>query len=54
MQARQQVHAMPREQVLIQQDEVWFAHAKEFQDRHPIRSNDDLVASLLCKRLTKV
>ena len=54
MEARQEVHAMPREQALIQQYEVWFANAKELQGRQPIRSDDDLVASLLCKRLTKV
>ena len=54
MQARQEVHAMPHEQMLIQQYEVWFANAKELQGRQPIRSDDDLVASLLCKRLTKL
>jgi hypothetical protein len=45
---------MPPEQALIQQDEVWFAHAKEFGGRHPIRSDEDLGAGLLCKCLTQV
>src|SRR6266699_3990090 len=54
MQARQEVNAMPHEQMLIQQYEVWFANAKEFQGRQAIRSDDDSIASLLCKRLTKL
>ncbi len=54
MEARQEVNAMPRRQVLIQQYEVRFARAKEFQGRHPIRSEDDAAGCLLCKRLTKV
>ncbi len=44
---------MPREQTIIQKNEVWFAHVKEFQSRQPIRSDDNVIASLLCKRLTK-
>ncbi len=44
---------MPREQAFIQQYEVWFVHVKEFQSRQPIRSDDNVIASLLCKRLTQ-
>jgi hypothetical protein len=31
LKARQEVKAIAREQALIEQDEVWLAHAKEFQ-----------------------
>jgi hypothetical protein len=40
--------AIPREQALIQKHEVWFERAHEFQGRQTIRSDNDLVASLLC------
>ncbi len=53
MEARQEVSSIPREQALIQKHEVWFERAHEFQGRQTIRSDDDLVASLLCKHLTK-
>jgi hypothetical protein len=54
MEALQVVHPIPCEQVLIQKNEVGFVHAKEFQGRQPIRSNDNLVIGLLFKQLTKV
>ncbi len=54
VEALQEADATPCEQPLIQKHEVWFARAKEFQGRHPIRSEDDTAGCLLCKRLTKV
>ncbi len=54
LQARQKINTIPPEQVLIQKHEVRFAGAQEFQGRHTIRSDDDLVASLLCQFLTKL
>jgi len=53
VEALQEVHPMPREQALIQKNEVWFARAKELQGRQPIRSEDDAAGSLPCKRLTQ-
>jgi hypothetical protein len=52
--AQQEVNAMPREQARIHKHEVWFARAQEFHGRQTIRSDDDLVASLLCQYLTKL
>lgn len=54
LEAWQEVNAIAREQELILLDELWLANAKEFQGRHTIRSDDGLVASLLCKCPTKV
>lgn len=54
LEARQKVKAMLREQARIHKHEVRFARAQEFQGRQTIRSDDDLVASLLCQYLTKL
>jgi hypothetical protein len=54
VEALQEINPIAREQALIQKDEVWFATAKELQGRQPISSDDELIASLLCKHLTKV
>jgi hypothetical protein len=53
VEARPEVSSIPNEQTLIQQHEVWFERAQEFQGRRTIRSDDDLVASLLRQHLTK-
>lgn len=54
LEARQEVHTMLREQVVIEQDEVWFAHTKELPSHPPVRGDENLVVSLLCKHLTKM
>ena len=53
MEARQEVNPIAREQALIQKHEVRFERVQEFQGCQTIRCDDDLVASLLCKPLTK-
>jgi hypothetical protein len=47
LQARQEVNAMLREQARIHQHEIRFAKTQEFQGRHAIRSDDDLVTTQL-------
>jgi hypothetical protein len=50
--SRTKVDTIPREQTLIQKNEVWFAKTNEFQGRQTIRSDDDLIVCLLRKHLT--
>jgi hypothetical protein len=54
LEAREEVNAMPAEQARIHKHEVRFTRAQEFQGRQTIRSDDDLVASLLRESLTKL
>jgi hypothetical protein len=52
--SRTEIDTIPRKQALIQKNEVCFVRANEFQGRQTIRSEDDLIACLLCKHLTKL
>jgi hypothetical protein len=53
LEARQEVNAMPCEQAGIHKHKIRIARAQEFQGRHTIRSDDDLLASLMCQYPTK-